>query len=289
MKTAISVETMRRSDAYTIANLTDSRTLMYRAGEGVFKSHQWKGKTAIVCGCGNNAGDGYVLALLLKEAHIDCTLFLLSEKFSEDGKYYFDKCIEKSVPFVICDENTFFYGYNEIVDCIFGTGFKGEVRGLESTIIGRINESDAFVVSVDINSGLDGDCGIASRCVLSDLTVSVGSYKTGHFLNQARWYIKKLVNCDIGIKIVGETYYVSDCSLLDEEDFDELIFFENFTEFYAYAESLISYPPVSPVEFISDAMELLSDDVYIFGFGDYSIYATPDATYLIKEEYPGKE
>lgn len=200
----ISVERMRRSDAYTIANLVDSKELMFRAGKGVFDSYKWKGKTAIVCGSGNNAGDGYVLALLLRSAGVDCTLFLIKEKFSEYGRFYFDKCMAQGIPYKLCDGDTDFEGYSEIVDCIFGTGFKGEVKGIAADIIDKINSSKAFVVSVDINSGMNGDDGTAIKCVCSDLTVSIGYFKTGHFMNKAKECIKSIVNCDIGIVLVDE-------------------------------------------------------------------------------------
>ena len=65
MKELVSVNTMRESDKNTIETKTDSLTLMKRAGEAIFKSYDWHGKTAIVCGTGNNAGDGYVLASFL--------------------------------------------------------------------------------------------------------------------------------------------------------------------------------------------------------------------------------
>ena len=108
MEKVITVETMRKSDAYTIANYIDSKKLMYKAGVGVFNSYDYKGNIARVCGSGNNAGDGYVLSLLLKEKNIFSTLFLIKEKFSEDGKYYFDKCMEQNIPYKVCDEGTDF-------------------------------------------------------------------------------------------------------------------------------------------------------------------------------------
>ena len=66
MEKLISVAVMRASDAAEIAGGTDSKTLMYRAGLGLFQSWDWHGKIDIVTGSGNNAGDGYVLALLLR-------------------------------------------------------------------------------------------------------------------------------------------------------------------------------------------------------------------------------
>lgn len=210
MRDVVSVRVMRGSDEYTIKYKTDSKTLMKRAGEAVFSAYDWKGKTAIVCGTGNNAGDGYVLAGLLKDK---CRLFLLKDKFSEDGKYYFDECVKMGVEYTFIDENTEFDLFDTIVDCIFGTGFKGEAEGLAKTVIDKINASGKYVISVDIPSGLNGDTG-KGYSVVSDLTVSIGTLKTGLILNQAKDKIKKLVNCPIGIDIIGEKY-----CLLEKEDF----------------------------------------------------------------------
>ena len=76
----LSVADMRRSDAYTIEHFTDSKTLMARAGQGLFEACKWHGRVAVVCGSGNNAGDGYVLAALLAEAGIDVHIILFGRK-----------------------------------------------------------------------------------------------------------------------------------------------------------------------------------------------------------------
>ena len=157
------------------------------------------------------------MANLLHEHNIPCTIFLIKEKFSEDGKFYFDKCVEAGINVELCNGETTFENYDIIVDCILGTGFRGDVRGLAGVIIQSINKSSAYVVSVDINSGLNGDSGMSSLCVESDLTVSIGDYKTGHFLNMAKDVIKDKVNCDIGIKPVDEPYY-----LVEKDDLKEI-------------------------------------------------------------------
>ena len=214
MQKVLSVETMRYSDAQTIGSGVPSKELMLRAGRGIAQSHAWKGPVAIVCGSGNNAGDGYVLALCLHEKNIPCTLFLLSDRFSEDGRFYYEKCLQKGIEIQYFTENTAFFGYSEVVDCILGTGFCGAASGLVATAIQRINESSAFVISADINSGLNGDNGRSSLCVHSDLTASVGFYKSGHFLNQAKDVIGSLCNLDIGIDLYGDCAY-----LVEERDF----------------------------------------------------------------------
>ncbi|MBQ3110795.1 MAG: NAD(P)H-hydrate dehydratase [Clostridia bacterium] len=214
MQQVVSVKTMRESDEATIKTKTPSLELMKRAGEAIYNAHHWQGKTAICCGTGNNAGDGYVLATLLKDS---CHLYLLCDKFSPDGRHYFDECIKMGVTYSFMDENTDFSRYDTIVDCIFGTGFRGEAEGLAKIVIDKINQSGKYVISCDIPSGLNGDTGFGYS-VVSDLTVSIGTLKTGLILNEAKDKIKKLVNCPIGIDIIGESYY-----LLDKEDFIGLI------------------------------------------------------------------
>ncbi|MBO4608362.1 MAG: NAD(P)H-hydrate epimerase [Lachnospiraceae bacterium] len=202
----ISVEMMRKSDAYTIANFVPSKELMYRAANGVYESYkEWTGKRiAIVVGGGNNGGDGYALAGILAKNGIKSTMIRVSEKMSEDGKYYCDIAEELSVEIISFSDESDLKEYDVIVDCILGTGFTGEVRGTARNAIEAINESDAYVISVDINSGMNGDTGEASLAVRSDLTVSIGYLKTGLVTEAAKEYIGKLVNVDIGIVLAEE-------------------------------------------------------------------------------------
>lgn len=213
----LSVENMRQSDAYAVANYASSRDLMFLAGKSVFENVQWKAPVAIICGIGNNAGDGYVLAKLLYDANIICHIILIEEKFSKDGEFFFSICKNNGVPIDIWDDDIDLTNYATIVDCIFGTGFKGSVRGNIKEVIEAINHSKSYVVSVDINSGLDGDNGMSNLCVKSDLTISIGNFKTGHFLSMAKDVMKNKINCDIGIKPIDSTY-----ELLEYNDLIEL-------------------------------------------------------------------
>ena len=207
MPVCVSTEVMRSSDKWTIENLFPSKELMERAGRAIFEQAEWKAPVGIICGKGNNAGDGFVVASLLKDHGIECEIVLLYEdSFSEDGKCFFDKCVAKGIPVVTEGD----YGkYKTILDCIFGTGFKGEVKEPAKSAIESINASGAYVVSADINSGLNGDTGMGELYVISDLTVSIGTFKYGHFLGNSKTAMKKKVNCDIGIKIIGETKELS--------------------------------------------------------------------------------
>ena len=213
MKNILSVKNMRESDRAAIEKGISEKELMKRAGEGVFGAVKWIAPVAIVCGCGNNAGDGFVIAELLFKKGIDCVLFLFSDKFSENGGFYYRECVKLGIKTRLYDDKTDFSEFKTIVDCIFGTGFKGEVTNPYKSAIEKINAAPSFVVSVDINSGLDGDNGLCDVCVRSDLTVSIGGFKSGHFLNMAKDVMKDKINCDIGITPVCEPY-----RLIEEED-----------------------------------------------------------------------
>ena len=199
----ISVENMRLSDAYTIAGFVPSLELMYRAAMGVFKAHHWQGSTAIVVGSGNNGGDGFALACILNEKGFDCTVFAVSRKLSPDSTYYADKAEDAGVP-VHPFEAGCLDGVDTVVDCLLGTGFSGSVRDNYRQAIEAINDSGAFVISVDINSGMNGDTGEAELAVCSDLTVTIGFVKTGLVTESAGKFMQKLVCADIGIVLVRE-------------------------------------------------------------------------------------
>ena len=203
-QTVLTVEDMRRSDAACIEAGTPGRELMARAGRGIFEAFPWQGPTAILCGAGNNAGDGYVLASLLHASGIPCRLFLLKERFSPDGEYYFRRCRALGIPWSLWREGASLEGFREAVDCLFGTGFRDAADGLAADMIRAMNESGARVIAADINSGLNGTSGLAGGpCVRSDLTVSIGCPQPGHYLGQAKDHIGRLVNADIGIPPLG--------------------------------------------------------------------------------------
>ena len=209
MKNVITVKNMRESDEFTINTSVSSRELMRRAAQGVCDSVSWYGRIAIVCGSGNNGGDGYALGEILADKGFSPVVLRTSEKFSDDGLYYYRQCVKKGVGDLLCDEFTDFSEYDIIVDCILGTGFSGTLREDMIGLIEQINRSGAYVVSVDINSGLSGSNGLMLPvAVVSDLTVSVGYYKTGMFLNDAPRVIKSLKNVDIGIKLLKKQFYL---------------------------------------------------------------------------------
>lgn len=209
----VSVDNIKKSDKLTIESGVSGIELMSRAAKGICEAVKWRGKIAIVCGGGNNGGDGYALALILKNNGHDCEVFQVSTKLTPDSQYYYNQCLLNSIKVHPFTEDLSFEDYDMVADCILGTGFKGKMRGLAAVAAEKINGAK-YVVAADINSGLDGDSGRAEIAVKSDITVSIGYYKPGHFLNDAKDYIGKLKNADIGIKLCDKPYY-----LMEEKDF----------------------------------------------------------------------
>ena len=201
MLDCISVANMRDSDAFTIANLVPGPELMHRAAVGVFRAHHWQGHTAIVTGSGNNGGDGCALACILREKGFDCAIFSVSHRLSPDSAHYAALAQEAGVPIHPFRPGCL-AGFDTVVDCLLGTGFQGEVRAHYRTAIEAINESDAFVISVDINSGMNGDTGEGTAVVRSDLTVTIGYVKRGLVMPRSGSSIKRLVCAPIGIALV---------------------------------------------------------------------------------------
>jgi len=232
---------MRRSDAAACERI-GSKELMLRAGRAIVKAAVDEGyirpgdRAAVVCGSGNNAGDGYVIAeeLILRE-NVAVDIFHTSEKFTADGLYYYNRATAAGAADAvgISVGGALRPGYAVVFDCIYGLGFKGSMSGGAAAAVAAINAARGMrlpdeegdeprftrVVSADINSGLNAENGMAEFCVISDLTVAVGSYKSGHFLGKAKDVIGKKTVVDIGIEpLDGGVYH-----LVEKEDLEGVI------------------------------------------------------------------
>lgn len=198
----VSVEEMRRRDAATIAAGTPGKVLMRRAAEGIFKAwSEWPDGTLILCGSGNNGGDGFALAEILSEQKISCRILTRSDRRTEDAAYYEQRAAAAGVPIQKYEAGSYIEA-PLIVDCLLGTGFQGEVREPYASAIRNINsarECGSRVISADINSGMNGDDGSGALVVQSDLTVTIGLMKTGFFTEAGKTHYKELTLAEIGI------------------------------------------------------------------------------------------
>lgn len=209
---AVSSESMRLSDEQTIKNGVSATELMDRAAHALFslvEKHN-ASEIAIVCGSGNNGGDGYCLALKLLDSGKSTVIFGKKPK-TESAKFYFDKLLAKYPQnYVEIDKMQDLTKFDLVVDCLLGNGFKGKLNEEYIDIINKINEA-RYIVSCDLPSGLNSDNGKKSPiAVASNQTLAIQSYKTGHFLQDGKDCCGELTICDIGIEVIGRKYYIPD-------------------------------------------------------------------------------
>ncbi len=199
MKPVFSVAKMVEADSKTIEKLNGFGVLlMEHAGTAcfatlkkIFKEKLKNKNICIVCGKGNNGGDGLVIARQLVSYGYNPKVFILDGKLSEDCSFQLNilhnynieimKLTEKNLNLL---ENVL-KSTDILVDAILGTGLKSEVKGFYKTVIDTINKFyPKFVFSVDIPSGLSGDLGIVSQTFINaNVTVTFGAYKYCHIFS----------------------------------------------------------------------------------------------------------
>ncbi len=167
-------------------------------------------RVAIFCGKGNNGGDGFVIARHLYNKGVDVFVYLTTEvsRVLSDGDASTNLKILLNMNLEIKELQEEYigkiekelHGHNVIVDAIFGTGLRGEVREPVRTLIAKINETDIPVVSVDIPSGLSCDDGVVlGVAVKATKTVTFVAAKTGLFQGCGKEYTGELIVSDIGV------------------------------------------------------------------------------------------
>jgi NAD(P)H-hydrate epimerase len=164
----------------------------------------------VVCGKGNNGGDGFVIARILSNscAHISVLLVASTSELKGDAKINFkilQTFAKKSTGQITIRRYskrilTAFPKPDIIVDAIFGTGFTGSVRKSFSDVIEWVNQQQARIVAVDIPSGINGTTGVAENCAIrANVTVTFGCLKSGLLCNQGHELVGSIRVVDIGI------------------------------------------------------------------------------------------
>ncbi len=161
---------------------------------------QRKPKVLIVCGPGNNGGDGFACGRILLENGIDavCLALCPEEKMSVLER---EQCLSVRALDERAVVNSIFHmDQDVIVDAVFGISLNRPVEGDYADIIERINESSAYVISADIPSGIDADSAeVLGVAVKASETVSLGFLKPGNVLFPGAGYNGELVMGNIGI------------------------------------------------------------------------------------------
>lgn len=214
MQYLLTADQMKQIDLHTSEYfLLSSPVLMERAAlavcEEIEQRFSSKSRVCIVCGNGNNGGDGYALGriLLERDYHVDLFRAENSSHCSEGNQLQIAILSRLQIP-VRTDfpQNE----YDIIVDAIFGTGFrKKDKPDIYDEWIQRLNQMKGYKIAVDISSGLDSDHGaVFHEAFRADLTVTFAFLKRGHLLHEGKKYSGAVVYKNIGIseKGFGEHY-----------------------------------------------------------------------------------
>src|SRR3989338_359474 len=211
MEKLVTSEQIRKLESKVIGDReTISLALMEKAGSGLAKiALEYNEPYLVICGKGNNGGDGIVAARYLLESKKKVFLFLTSNpnEISRDAKTNFELIKEKIDYFVLAktEDKTFLdklSNSNTVIECLLGTGRKSDLGEFYEWIIKSVNNSKKHIIACDIPTGVDADTGNISNVVIkADVTVTFGYPKIGLLVYPARKYVGKLKTIDIGLSL----------------------------------------------------------------------------------------
>jgi ADP-dependent NAD(P)H-hydrate dehydratase / NAD(P)H-hydrate epimerase len=197
----LSVAEMYEADAAAVARGVASLDLMEAAGKAVFREilKRWRPcQVAVLCGPGNNGGDGFVVARLLRQAGWPVRLALLGQKenLAGDAKINAERWEGPHAPL----NEKALDGCALVVDALFGAGLSRPLEGVARTLIEKINAEALTCISVDMPSGVHGDTGqIMGIGIEASVSVTFCRKKPGHLLMPGRLLAGDVVVADIGI------------------------------------------------------------------------------------------
>ena len=209
----VSSSEMKAMDKKAIEGGISSITLMKRASLFMKENIDSSISTCILCGSGNNGGDGLSLAEDLVNTCKKLLVVLVSAPKTDEAKYYLNR-IKDKVETVEYTKDLNLTSFDQIIDCMLGVGLDREVTGKYKDIIDYVNSLDKYVVACDIPSGLSGSTGLVSTAICANKTVTFGAYKLGHFINSGKDYIGEIIVSDIGINTDDSL-----CKIYQKEDF----------------------------------------------------------------------
>ena len=198
------------------AGTVTGRRLMARAGGEVVRALQerWpgRGRAAVLCGPGNNGGDGFVIArgLLLRGWEVRVFLLGARDRLPPDAAHHADLWATRGAihdaAALVGDLSGDAGGDapDVVVDAAFGIGLSRPLEGEMRTIAGALRTTSARVVAVDVPSGLCADSGrvlgaTGAPAIAADLTVTFHCAKPGHYLAEGPALCGALVVADIGL------------------------------------------------------------------------------------------
>lgn len=223
----LSRESMRAFDAHAISQGIPGSVLMENAGRGaaerIMARYAHAHHFAIVCGTGNNGGDGFVVARHLARHGARVSVFLAGDasKIANDARAAFDGWVAAGGSVQPANESlrSNLAASDVVIDAIFGTGLNRDVSPAVAAIIESVNAARASRVALDIPSGLDADTGAPlGTAVRANLTITFAFGKKGLYSPRGRAYAGEIEIVEIGVQpILPESIHAS-AELIEDSD-----------------------------------------------------------------------
>ncbi|MEM4389233.1 MAG: NAD(P)H-hydrate epimerase [Candidatus Micrarchaeia archaeon] len=202
---AVSREQMAELDRLAETMGVGTAELMERAGERIAELAEKMagGKNiAVLCGHGNNGGDGLCAARKLAARGFSVTVFLASprEKYSGEPRNQLERAERAGIRVVEANEKAGFATFDLLIDALLGFNLSGAPRGKFAELIRAANASGKPILAVDLPSGLDANSGEAFEpCIKAAATVTLAYPKIGLLEEKARGFVGRLFLADIGM------------------------------------------------------------------------------------------
>jgi len=211
MRPLLTPEEMGRADRATIEAGSPGEVLMERAGGAVLRAAievaggRYGRRIIVVCGRGNNGGDGFVVARRARQEGMTARCLFVGDPSKVKGaSAHHMQLMEAAGVGVEPFDHAALGGADVVVDAIFGTGFRGVAEGQFAEAIAAINSSGAPVVAVDIPSGIDGATGrAAGPAVQASVTVTMAAEKIGTAIGAGAVHSGTVEVAEIGIPVGG--------------------------------------------------------------------------------------
>ena len=210
----LSSDEMRRVESYTSNFGLSFQRMMENAGSActryirsvIDKNNEIGKSVLVICGKGNNGGDGFVIARKLVENGYKATVIMANGyPNSNDSEFMYKMAQDLAIPIVWFDadrQRTLNLVKNAeiLVDAIFGFSFYGSIDEDLSELFCAVNKSSALVFSVDLPSGAYCDSGLTDKnCIFADHTIAISSLKPAHIIHPAAEHCGDIFIANIGI------------------------------------------------------------------------------------------
>ena len=290
MKFIVDGKEMKQIDTYTIQETgIESLVLMERAALETVKSIKKmitkRNKILVVCGTGNNGGDGIAIGRILHQSGYQAEILCVGnlEKQTVETKKQYEIVMHIGMTVKTDWKEVQWNCYELIVDAIFGIGLTRDVGGDYAKIIESVNNSSAKVMAVDIPSGIDAKTGkVQGISIKADKTVTFGYQKLGLVFYPGRDYAGKVKVADIGFVKMAEEQCRLQSFYFTKKDLEKLPLRKNDGNKGSFGKVLV----IAGTRNVSGAAYFSAKAAYRTGAGLVKIFTVADNRTILQTALP---